>query len=55
MYWLRKRVDQTTLAMFKNGTSQRQISHYLYQIKTAINNEFVPKYLGANKGKFNFN
>jgi hypothetical protein len=51
MYWLRKGVDQTTLAMFKNGTSQRQISHYLYQIRTAINNEFVPKYLGANKGK----
>ena len=27
------------------------MSHYLAQIRVAINNEFVPKYLGANKGR----
>jgi hypothetical protein len=51
MYWLRKGLDQSTLALFKNETSQRQISHYLFQIRTAINSEFVPKFLGAKKGK----
>jgi hypothetical protein len=32
-YWLRKGLDQLSLAMFKNNTSQHQISHYLTQIR----------------------
>jgi hypothetical protein len=37
--------------MLKFETSQLQISHYLCQIRTAINIEFVPEFLGAHKGK----
>jgi hypothetical protein len=48
-YWLRKGIDQASLAMFKNQTSQQQISHYLAQIRKAIIKDFVPHYLGANK------
>ena len=48
-YWLRKGTDQESLALLKNKTSQRQISHYLEQIRIAINNEFVPQFLGAKK------
>jgi hypothetical protein len=47
-YWLKK---QTTLEMLKTNTTQQQISHYLSQIRSAMNEEFVPKFLGANKGK----
>jgi hypothetical protein len=50
-YWLSKGLDQSTLAMLKTDTTQQQISHYLSQIRVAINNEFVPLYLGADKGK----
>jgi hypothetical protein len=50
-YWLRKGIDQSSLAMFKNTTSQQQISHYLSQIRIAINKDFVPFYLGATKGR----
>ena len=50
-YWLKKGLDQTTLAMLKSNTTQQQISHYLSQIRSAMNEEFVPKFLGANKGK----
>ena len=50
-YWLRKGIDQTSLAMFKNQTSQQQISHYLGQIRKAIIKDFVPFFLGANKGR----
>lgn len=50
-YWLKKGLDQSTLAMLKSHTSQQQISHYLAQIRHAINEEFVPLFLGANKGK----
>ena len=50
-FWLLKGLDQSTLAMLKFDTSQQQISHYLCQIRNAINKEFVPEFLGANKGK----
>lgn len=50
-FWLRKGIDQCSLAMFKNNTSQQQISHYLEQIRTAINKEFVPFFLGANRSR----
>jgi hypothetical protein len=50
-YWLRKGIDQSSLAMFKNRTSQQQISHYLAQIRKAILQDFVPFNLGANKNR----
>ena len=50
-YWLFKGIDQCSLAMFKSNTNQQQISHYLAQIRVAINKDFVPLFLGANKGK----
>ena len=50
-YWLSKGIDQCTLAMLKCNTTQQQISHYLAQIRQAMNDEFVPLFLGANKGK----
>ena len=28
-FWLRKGINQCTLAMFKNNASQQQVSHYL--------------------------
>ena len=46
-YWLRRGLDQCSLAMFKNKTSQQQISHYLSQIRLAINKDFVPYFLGV--------
>lgn len=49
-YWLRKGIDQTTLAfLFGKNTSQNEISNYLSQIRTAINNDFVNFYLGSNR------
>ena len=50
-YWLLKGIDQTTLALLKSETSQQQISHYLAQIREAINKDFVHLFLGANKEK----
>jgi hypothetical protein len=50
-YWLSKGIDQCTLSMLKSNTSQQQISHYLSQIRIAINNDFVPFFLGAKKDK----
>jgi hypothetical protein len=50
-YWLRKGLDQLSLAMFKNNTSQHQISHYLTQIREAINKDFVPYFLGSKKNR----
>ncbi len=35
--------------MLKCNTTQQQISHYQSQIRNAINIEFAPKFLGANK------
>ena len=49
MYWLKKGLDQATLAMLKCKSSQQEISHYLAQIREAINSDFVPFYLGANQ------
>ncbi|CAF0991642.1 unnamed protein product [Brachionus calyciflorus] len=52
-YWLRKGVDQFTLAnLFSKDSTQRKISHYLEQIRIAINKEFVPFFLGtSNKNR----
>jgi hypothetical protein len=50
-FWLRKGIDQCSLAMFKDRTSQQQISHYLCQIRIAINKDFVPFHLGSSKGR----
>lgn len=45
-FWLRKGVDQVTLAkMFSKKTSQVMISKYLNQIRTAIYKDFVPFFL----------
>lgn len=46
-YWLRKGVDQFTLAKLRGNTTQQQISRYLDQIRCVINKDFVPYYLGA--------
>ena len=46
-YWLSKGIDQCSLAMLKSNTTQQQISHYLSQIREAINRDFVPLFLGA--------
>ena len=50
-YWLLKGIDQCSLSMFKSNSNQQQISHYLSQIRFAMNEEIVPLFLGANKGK----
>jgi hypothetical protein len=51
-YWLRKGIDQTSLALLKSNsnksTSQQQISQYLRTIRIAINRDFVPFFLGAS-------
>ena len=46
LYWVRKGIDQCSLAMFKNNCNQQQISHYLQQIRIALNKDFVPFFLG---------
>jgi hypothetical protein len=49
-YWLRKGVDQKSLALlFGHDTRQDQISYYLNQIRVAMNKDIVPRFLGVNK------
>lgn len=43
-----KGIDQRSLALLKNGTSQQDISSYLSQTREAISKDFVPYFLGAN-------
>ena len=50
-YWLSKGTDQSTLAMMKCNTNQQQISHYLSQIRVAMNKNVVPLFLGGKKEK----
>ena len=50
-YWLSKGIDQCTLAMLKSNTSQQQVSHYLAQIRVAMNEEIVPLFLGTRNGR----
>lgn len=50
-YWLRKGTDQCTLSHLFTDKNQQEISNYLNQIRTAINNDFVPLFLGANKDR----
>ena len=50
-YWLLKGLYQTTLALMKCNTSQQQNCLFLAQIRSANNEEFVPEFLGAQKGK----
>ena len=48
LYWLKTGSSQKDLAlMFGQNTKQRQISDYLSQIRLAIHNDFVSKYLGG--------
>ena len=50
LYWLKYGTTQKNLAlMFGQNYKQRRISDYLNQIRFAIHNDFVPKYLGALK------
>jgi hypothetical protein len=58
MFWLRKGIDQTSIALYRDNTPgktlnqrQRLISDYLRQIRVAINNEFVPYFLGATQSR----
>ena len=54
-YWLRKGIDQNSLSkMFGNQTNQKKISNYLDQIRRAIYKDFVPFFLGSNKGRVFF-
>ena len=46
-----KGLDQGTLALLKCNTTQPQISHYLAQIRSAMEKDIVPKFSGAHKGK----
>ncbi len=48
-YWLRKGLDQTSLALLKNASSQQQMSYYLSTIRVAINKDFVDHFLGCNQ------
>ncbi len=48
-YWLRKGLDQTSLALLKTQSTQQQISYYLSSIRMAINKDFVEYFLGSNK------
>ena len=51
-YWLHNGMHQRDLALlFGNNTTQRKISSYLSQIRTAIFKDFVPLFLGANKSR----
>jgi hypothetical protein len=51
-YWLRKKPQQDTLAMmFSNTTSQSSISDYLKITREAILIDFVPLYLGPQRGR----
>jgi hypothetical protein len=43
-FWLKKGLDQSSLAMLKCKTAQQQISHYLSQIRNAMNIEFVSNF-----------
>ena len=49
-YWLLNGLNQKIIALFKN-CSQQDVSRYLNQIRVAINNEFVPFFLGANRSR----
>jgi hypothetical protein len=46
-YWLLKGLDQKSLSLLNEKSSQQEISHYLSQIRVAIHNDFVPFFLGA--------
>ena len=39
------------MALLKQNSSQREISRYLFQIRKAINKDFVPFFLGANRSR----
>lgn len=50
-YWLKKGTDQASLALLKNNSYQREICYYLMQIRTALNRDFVPFFLGVNRSR----
>jgi hypothetical protein len=47
-FWLLKGSDQETLSYLFGNVSQQMISYYLDQIRSAINKDFVPFFLGAS-------
>ena len=51
-YWLRTGTNQSVLAkLFNSTTKQQDISNYLSQVREAINNDFVPFYLGVKNSR----
>jgi hypothetical protein len=51
-YWLRKKPQQETLAMmFSESTNQKSVSDYLRIAREAIYNDFVPLFLGPQRGR----
>lgn len=46
-FWLRRGHDHASIANLKSNTSRQQISHYLSQIREAINKDIVPYFLGC--------
>ena len=51
-YWLHTGMSQKDLSYsFGPNTNQRNISHYLNQIRLAIYKDFVPKFLGSNNDR----
>jgi len=50
-YWLRKGLDQYSLALLKTQSSQQQMSHYLSSIRIAINKDFVKYFLGSENNR----
>ena len=51
-YWLRTGIDQKSLAaLFGNDTEQYEISSYLSQIRSAINKDVVPLFLGTTRDR----
>jgi hypothetical protein len=49
-----KGLDQSTLSLLKCNSTQSKMSHYLAQIRTAMETDIVPQLLGAQKVKVFF-
>jgi hypothetical protein len=54
IYWLKSGMAQKSLAYFKNKSSQQKISNELMQIRTHINRDFTPRYIGFASVTRNF-
>lgn len=53
-YWLRKGLTQESLAHYENKWSQKKVSRILDRIRTEINSQFVPRFLGASSRNRDF-